>query len=544
MKIRPATLQLSIFLFCLTIIIIAQATAAFAQDELRYNYDYSCNKERIVIGHCRKDSDQPGFAPTVPEDDYCQVYYPDRPKRGGFEAMGTVLRGEIIKTLSACGALRQEAEPVSQASDGDGDDSNAEFKTGKEYYDNKDYARAAEHLKKAADIDHSSFVAYLYLGMSYYNLKQYPEAIDAIKVTVRLVPAMPEAHYWLGVAYVGTSQYTTAESELREAIRLNADYQGAYEWLGVTLSKDKKYPDAIKAFQQALRLKPDDETVIYSMGLTYARMGQKENAMQVYNKLSTLDKKLAQDILDEINEPRATKTAVPSKSTGPNAPNLTSSEAAALVEQARKYFDAKAYAKAIETCKKAILTYPKNAELHFYLALSYDQSEQWESAVKAWNNYIPLVKPFPGEFVLLGDANRNLKHYEEALKAYQKALDLKPDAKKASGINYWIGVSYDAMEQYANAIPPLLESIRLDPNYGYARSQLGYSYMFLGQTDKAIASFKEAIRLKPGDANAHYYLGLAYSVNGKKAEAMQEYKTLQTLDKKSAQELLTEINKP
>jgi hypothetical protein len=72
---------------------------------LRYNHAYACGAEHIVVGHCRADSDMPGFAPTAADDDYCQVYYPDRPKRGGFDAMDTVLRRDVMKTLEACGAF-------------------------------------------------------------------------------------------------------------------------------------------------------------------------------------------------------------------------------------------------------------------------------------------------------------------------------------------------------------------------------------------------------------------------------------------------------
>jgi hypothetical protein len=83
---------------------VARATAP-AAPTLRYNYEYSCNSEHIVVGHCRSDSDMPGYAPTTPQDDYCQLYYPDRPRRNDIEAMGVVLRSEVMKTLRDCGAF-------------------------------------------------------------------------------------------------------------------------------------------------------------------------------------------------------------------------------------------------------------------------------------------------------------------------------------------------------------------------------------------------------------------------------------------------------
>lgn len=80
--------------------------AARAEPTLQYNHDYVCERGlRIVVGHCRHDSDMPGVAPTAPQDDYCQVYYPDRPRTGGIEAMEVVLRGDLIESLQACGAI-------------------------------------------------------------------------------------------------------------------------------------------------------------------------------------------------------------------------------------------------------------------------------------------------------------------------------------------------------------------------------------------------------------------------------------------------------
>src|SRR5262249_25583738 len=66
------------------------------QTTLEYNIYYLCNGERMMVTRCRKDSDQPGFPPTPPTNDYCQVYYPDRPKRGGFDASAVELRSDLL----------------------------------------------------------------------------------------------------------------------------------------------------------------------------------------------------------------------------------------------------------------------------------------------------------------------------------------------------------------------------------------------------------------------------------------------------------------
>jgi hypothetical protein len=90
-------------------------TASQAEATLRYNYDFVCTRGlRIVVGHCRHDSDIPGVPPTTAEDDYCQVYYPDRPTTDGVVASETVLRGNLIQSLQACRALGS-TQPAAKA---------------------------------------------------------------------------------------------------------------------------------------------------------------------------------------------------------------------------------------------------------------------------------------------------------------------------------------------------------------------------------------------------------------------------------------------
>lgn len=87
-------------------LVAAIPAAATSQPALRYNYEYRCNNERVVVGHCRSDSDIPGAVPTRPESDYCAVYYPDRPgKPNSSEIPDTVLRSKVISMLDACGAF-------------------------------------------------------------------------------------------------------------------------------------------------------------------------------------------------------------------------------------------------------------------------------------------------------------------------------------------------------------------------------------------------------------------------------------------------------
>ncbi len=225
----------------------------------------------------------------------------------------------------------------------------------------------------------------------------------------------------------------------------------------------------------------------------------------------------------------------PSPSTGTGAD--------AYVAQGKKYREAKDYAKAIEAYKKAAALQPANADAHFGLAVSYYYQEKWQLSISAWKQYLTLVQPFPGALILLGDAQLQLKQYDEALKTFRSIISLKPDAEKLAEAHFWIGRTYNDMQQYENAVSAFKEALRINPNAAHMSRELGAAYYLLKQYPDALAAFQRAVRLKPDDALAQYDLGKTYVAMGKKDEALQVYRTLQTIDKAKAQNLLVEINK-
>jgi hypothetical protein len=110
---RNTTRLFFVLLLAICVLILTSSGRAyFSMQDLRYNTKYECNGETIVVGHCRSDDDGPGRARTQPSADYCMVYYPSRPKRGGFTVQETELKSDVMRKLTACNAL-SPPEPVS-----------------------------------------------------------------------------------------------------------------------------------------------------------------------------------------------------------------------------------------------------------------------------------------------------------------------------------------------------------------------------------------------------------------------------------------------
>jgi arylsulfatase A-like enzyme len=88
-------------------------------------------------------------------------------------------------------------------------------------FDQKDYARAAEHLQRATDLGISEAKLSNFLGISYSQTNRLQKSIKAYQHALALDPSLAEAHLNLGFAYVQAGKPAMGKSEYAEACRLS-----------------------------------------------------------------------------------------------------------------------------------------------------------------------------------------------------------------------------------------------------------------------------------------------------------------------------------
>ncbi len=89
---------------------------------------------------------------------------------------------------------------------------------------------------------------------------------------------------------------------MKQVIQVDPDNANAYYGLGYASYSLKKYDDALTAFKHAIELKPDNAFAHSKIGLVYIAKKNREEAMNHYQKLKTLDNKLAEELYLEISK--------------------------------------------------------------------------------------------------------------------------------------------------------------------------------------------------------------------------------------------------
>jgi len=137
-------------------------------------------------------------------------------------------------------------------------------------------------------------------GAKWYQLGDYEKAAKAFHEVVRLNPSYVHAWYNLGTAYEGLRQYGQAARAFQEAIRLKPDLAAAWGHLGNAYRGLGQFDQAVEAFQQTVRLKPDDAEAWCNLGAAYDLQGNRAKVMQVYGKLKSLDRGMADEFFQRV----------------------------------------------------------------------------------------------------------------------------------------------------------------------------------------------------------------------------------------------------
>ncbi len=138
------------------------------------------------------------------------------------------------------------------------------------------------------------------------------------------------------------------------------------------------------------------------------------------------------------------------------------------------------------------------------------------------------------DFYNLGLSLEKTGRYEEAAKAYQQAVKIKPDYAEAY---YNLGVSLDDAGRYEDAIEAYKQAVRIDNNHIEAYYNLGVSLENMGRFDDAIEAYKQVVDIYPNHIDAHYNLSLSHLTLDDMASVMEEYRILRKIAPKKSDKL-------
>ncbi|MGC8877733.1 MAG: tetratricopeptide repeat protein [Anaerolineae bacterium] len=366
------------------------------------------------------------------------------------------------------------------------------------------FDRAIEYFQKATYLAPQNVIYYNLWAQVYYMLGRYQDAETILAKSAAIDPKFEQTQMLLGDTYGALGRAEEAARAHRAAI-LIAPESFADQFFKQRVAFYKAHPaqlqEIIAAYQEALTQHPDDPEILRILGHLYSQLGDRNNALRFYQRAIQVDPADAQTVIDLGDE----------------------------------YVAMGDWASAAESYRRALYIDPQNARAHSNLAYCYARMGRLEEAIQenqivlqiAPDDYISRrnlvllyrdtgrieqaiqeAQPLPGQtpqkelgptWMLLGELYQTAGRVDEAIAAYEKAIEAQPDL---SGAYAALGALYFEQARLQDALRIYQQLVQLTPDDYVVHRQLALVYRELGQRDRALEEAQIALRKAPMEQRA------------------------------------------
>lgn len=157
-------------------------------------------------------------------------------------------------------------------------------------------------------------------------------------------------------------------------------------------------------------------------------------------------------------------------------------------------------------------------DIDFQVSLSHQSSlNEKINQIKELESLLPQLQLSAEDNYKMGNALLSENYYDEAILAYEKAIELSPEYAEA-----WNGkgIALKRLKEYELAIQAHEKAISLDPLYSRAWNNKGISLRKLNKFEEAIIAYEKAIELRPEYVEAWHNKGVSLRILGRNEEAI------------------------
>lgn len=147
------------------------------------------------------------------------------------------------------------------------------------------------------------------------------------------------------------------------------------------------------------------------------------------------------------------------------------------------------------------------------------ENRPWADSYSLWSNVARVRPAYWAGHYNAGLALLDLKRFDEAHAALERATILKPDEPTVFAA---LGRSYDGKGETSSAVTSFKRAIEMNPEMFESHNDLGAVYFKNKDYAPAEASFVAALRLKPEASASRFNLGLCYARQGRYSDATRE----------------------
>ncbi len=260
------------------------------------------------------------------------------------------------------------------------------------------------------------------------------EAINTLQEVVSLDPNIVDAHVMLGNLFTRRNLYEQAVAAYRRAIELNPDYDLAKINLAIAYRDWERYKEAEAILTEVVSRQPRNSRANFYLGDVYRRQGMYDEAIKYYKQgieydanSATLNAELGLGYYYQGLLSKAEQSLRRALERNPSI--YTAHFTLALIYEKKGDFDS-----AIEEYKKEIENNPQGFKAYFNLGMIYGKRGDYSRQIELIKKSVELNSQFSEGYFYLAKAyldTRDEKHFQEAIEAATRGLQIAPDSPYA-----------------------------------------------------------------------------------------------------------------
>ncbi len=360
------------------------------------------------------------------------------------------------------------------------------------------YDEVLSSCDRAIQANPKDSLAWLMRGMAMENLQQYEEAVRAYEQVVESQPDDHLAWFKRASALQHLERYEEAANSYLKVVHLQPDNYWAWHDRGKVLEILQRYEEALVAYDRAVQVKHDFQAAVVSRRRMLSQLQRGVSGSETDFPSMVGD--------DETVISRATAlpppNIIPSGSSDHSLAevSLESSGHFSLLEEEKDE-------------ENTVVTGGRAApEAEITTMVTPGKASDQESEYRRWFQK--------------GRALEKLLHYTEALAAYDRAIQLKPESpdilRWRSNVLYTLG-------RYEAAIASYEEYLKQRPDSPEIWCCLAGAMVKLKRYKEAVGCFDRAIQLQPSSHSAWYWRGRVLYELKRYPEAIRSYDRALTL---------------
>jgi tetratricopeptide (TPR) repeat protein len=374
-------------------------------------------------------------------------------------------------------------------------------------YEQKNWPdQALAAYEKAIAIDAKQVMAHNNLGAILKDKGQLDEACKYFHKTIKLDPKEPRPHVNLASVYLTRREFAKAAEACRTAIALQDDAPLAWLNLGAALNGLRQRDEAIKAYQKAIQLDPKDPRPHHNIGNALSAQNRPGEAIEAYRRAIKVDDKYA---------PAHAALGGMLFGNGQFAPSIDAFRSAVAIDPTdfesfinlgtvfnvtKQFKEAnQAWRTAIALWRKGAKINPEAISVYSNIGVTLLQRGEVEAAVDCFRKVVE-VAPDGSNFNRLAVACTQAKHYDEASRAFRKAIELRPEHPQAfNNFAWFLATAEDfKVRDPKQAVELARKATQLDAKPWLHWNTLSVACYRAGDWQGAFDARKEAIKRNNG----------------------------------------------